>query len=100
MHPYYIARTVGGLFFLIGAAIGFYNIWMTVREPGEQEAGAGMDPDEPATAPAGAVPAGAVPAGASLPAGGGPGYLGFHHTLGANLTARQPGTTLCPGTAR
>jgi len=31
MHPYYIARAFGGLLFLIGAAIGFYNICMTVR---------------------------------------------------------------------
>ncbi len=35
MHPYYIARAVGGLLFLIGAAVGFYNIWMTVRATGE-----------------------------------------------------------------
>jgi cytochrome c oxidase cbb3-type subunit 1 len=31
MHPYYIARAVGGLFFLTGAAVGLYNIWMTMR---------------------------------------------------------------------
>jgi cytochrome c oxidase cbb3-type subunit 1 len=31
MRPYYIARAVGGLFFLIGAAVGCYNIWMTIR---------------------------------------------------------------------
>ncbi len=31
MHPYYIARAVGGLFFLIGAVVGCYNIWMTIR---------------------------------------------------------------------
>jgi cytochrome c oxidase cbb3-type subunit 1 len=31
MRPYYIARAVGGLFFLIGALIGCYNIWMTIR---------------------------------------------------------------------
>jgi cytochrome c oxidase cbb3-type subunit 1 len=31
MRPYYIARAVGGLLFLIGAVIGFYNIWMTIR---------------------------------------------------------------------
>lgn len=33
MHPYYIARAIGGLLFLIGAAIGLYNIWMTIRTP-------------------------------------------------------------------
>ncbi len=32
MHPYYIARAIGGLLFLIGAIIGFYNIWMTARD--------------------------------------------------------------------
>ena len=31
MHPYDIARAVGGLLFLIGALAGCYNIWMTVR---------------------------------------------------------------------
>lgn len=31
MHPYYIARTLGGLFFLIGAVVGTYNIFMTIR---------------------------------------------------------------------
>ena len=31
MRPYYIARTFGGLLFLIGAAIGFYNVVMTIR---------------------------------------------------------------------
>ena len=31
MHPYYVARAVGGLLFLIGALIGCYNIWMTIR---------------------------------------------------------------------
>ncbi|WP_265519321.1 cytochrome-c oxidase, cbb3-type subunit I [Nitratireductor luteus] len=31
MHPYYIARTLGGLFFLAGAAVGTYNIFMTIR---------------------------------------------------------------------
>jgi len=31
MYPYYIARAVGGLLFLLGAAVGCYNMWMTVR---------------------------------------------------------------------
>ncbi|WP_333792945.1 cytochrome-c oxidase, cbb3-type subunit I [Hyphomicrobium sp.] len=31
MHPYYIARTVGGLLFLSGAAVAAYNIAMTIR---------------------------------------------------------------------
>ena len=33
MYPYYIARTIGGLLFLIGAIIGAYNIWMTAKTP-------------------------------------------------------------------
>jgi cytochrome c oxidase cbb3-type subunit 1 len=33
MRPYYIARAVGGLFFLIGGCVGAYNIWMTIRAP-------------------------------------------------------------------
>jgi cytochrome c oxidase cbb3-type subunit 1 len=33
MHPYYVARAIGGLLFLIGACIGAYNIWMTVKIP-------------------------------------------------------------------
>ncbi len=39
MHPYYIARTIGGLLFLIGAIIGFYNIVMTIRVAGQMEPG-------------------------------------------------------------
>ena len=31
MHPYYAARAIGGLFFLTGALVGCYNIWMTIR---------------------------------------------------------------------
>ncbi|WP_417317181.1 cytochrome-c oxidase, cbb3-type subunit I [Emcibacter sp.] len=33
MHPYYIARALGGTLFLLGAAIGFYNIWKTIQGP-------------------------------------------------------------------
>jgi cytochrome c oxidase cbb3-type subunit 1 len=33
MHPYYIARAIGGLLFLIGACVGAYNIWMTITRP-------------------------------------------------------------------
>src|SRR5690606_39145897 len=36
MHPYYIARAIGGLFFLIGAVVGCYNIWMTIRMARQQ----------------------------------------------------------------
>ena len=31
MRPYYIARAIGGLLFLIGALVGCYNIWLTIR---------------------------------------------------------------------
>ena len=31
MYPYYIARTIGGLLFLIDMVVATYNIWMTVR---------------------------------------------------------------------
>jgi len=57
MHPYYIARTVGGLFFLTGAIVASYNIWMTIRMARISriaEAGA----DVPLYGKAGAVQAG------------------------------------------
>lgn len=31
MHPYYIARAIGGLLFLTGAIICAYNVWKTIR---------------------------------------------------------------------
>ena len=53
MYPYYIARTLGGLLFLIGAIVGSYNIWMTARalplSRSEQDLPV---VDDPATAPA------------------------------------------------
>ena len=33
MHPYYVARAIGGLLYFIGACIGAYNIYMTVNGP-------------------------------------------------------------------
>ena len=36
MHPYYIARAFGGLLFLIGACIGFWNVVMTIRHVPQQ----------------------------------------------------------------
>ena len=48
MHPYYIARAFGGLLFLIGTAVGCYNIWMTTRTaPAARIAPAGQVPDMP-----------------------------------------------------
>jgi len=32
MHPYYVARTIGGAFFLSGAIIGTFNVIMTIRK--------------------------------------------------------------------
>lgn len=48
MHPYYIARTFGGLLFLIGAVVATYNIWMTIKRPLPVDEGAAVDlPLEP-----------------------------------------------------
>jgi cytochrome c oxidase cbb3-type subunit 1 len=59
MYPYYIARTIGGLLFLIGAIVAAYNIWMTVRTPRPAAEEYGQD------LPLGAEPAGGI---ASAPA--------------------------------
>ncbi|WP_022729795.1 cytochrome-c oxidase, cbb3-type subunit I [Fodinicurvata sediminis] len=53
MHPYYIARTIGGLLFLAGIVVGSYNIWMTIRRAPGLEASETRQ-DEPVTA--GAAP--------------------------------------------
>ncbi len=48
MHPYYIARTFGGLLFLAGAVVAFYNVWMTISRPAPIDEGAAADlPVEP-----------------------------------------------------
>jgi cytochrome c oxidase cbb3-type subunit 1 len=53
MHPYYIARAVGGLMFLLGAAVGLYNVWMTIRAvPATVEEAAA---ERPAVAPVSAA---------------------------------------------
>ena len=31
MHPYYVSRAIGGLVYVIGAALGAYNIWKTIQ---------------------------------------------------------------------
>ncbi|MGZ8346921.1 MAG: cytochrome-c oxidase, cbb3-type subunit I, partial [Allosphingosinicella sp.] len=33
VHQYYVLRAIGGLLFLIGAIVGAWNIWMTIRRP-------------------------------------------------------------------
>jgi len=48
MHPYYVARAVGGLLFLIGACIGAYNVWLTITRPVAAAETAG---DQPAPEP-------------------------------------------------
>jgi cytochrome c oxidase cbb3-type subunit 1 len=53
MHPYYIARAIGGAIFLAGTSICLYNIVMTIREaPGEQQASADTDAPLAARVPA------------------------------------------------
>ena len=53
MHPYYIARTVGGLFFLLGAIVASYNVGMTIRMARARTAPQAADPDQPALPVAG-----------------------------------------------
>jgi cytochrome c oxidase cbb3-type subunit I len=52
MHPYYIARAIGGLLFLIGGGVGAYNIWMTIKLPTQATEKAG---DLPEPRPVGGV---------------------------------------------
>ncbi|MGD9802816.1 MAG: cytochrome-c oxidase, cbb3-type subunit I [Hyphomicrobiaceae bacterium] len=55
MHPYYIARTVGGLCFLIGAVVGAYNIAMTIRMSRVHERSGKIDTDVPTMRPTSAA---------------------------------------------
>ena len=55
MHPYYIARTFGGLLFLLGAMVGSYNVWMTIRSAPRQGASADSKADVPVVGPTGAT---------------------------------------------
>ena len=34
MHAYYVARAFGGLLFLVGSVVGFYNIYKTIQASG------------------------------------------------------------------
>ena len=43
MHPYYVARAIGGLLFLVGGVIAFYNVYKTITTSGA-EAVAGDQP--------------------------------------------------------
>ena len=38
MHPYYVARAIGGLFFLIGGLVCAYNVWRTINPKPVDEA--------------------------------------------------------------
>jgi cytochrome c oxidase cbb3-type subunit 1 len=44
MYPYYIARAIGGSLFLLGAIVGCYNIWMTIKGPAAAMAPSGDEP--------------------------------------------------------
>jgi cytochrome c oxidase cbb3-type subunit 1 len=57
MHPYYIARAIGGLLFLLGGIVGTYNVWMTVRTA-SRESGVAAERPVPAFADARAIEAG------------------------------------------
>lgn len=37
MHPYYAIRALGGAFFVLGALVMVYNVWMTIRAMPESE---------------------------------------------------------------
>ncbi|GGG48414.1 cytochrome c oxidase, cbb3-type subunit I [Chelatococcus composti] len=50
MRPYYIARAIGGGFFAVGAVIGLYNVWMTIRQASAERAEAPDAPVVPALA--------------------------------------------------
>jgi cytochrome c oxidase cbb3-type subunit 1 len=54
MHPYYIARAIGGLLFLLGAIVGSYNIWMTIRQ--DSTAPETPEPEHPVPLPVPAAP--------------------------------------------
>jgi cytochrome c oxidase cbb3-type subunit 1 len=56
MHPYYVARAVGGALFLAGAIVGFYNIAMTIRHARPREQALDHPTDSEALEPS--VPAG------------------------------------------
>jgi cytochrome c oxidase cbb3-type subunit 1 len=48
MRPYYIARAIGGLLFLIGGIVGTYNIWMTIKTESKILPESAVDAPEPA----------------------------------------------------
>jgi cytochrome c oxidase cbb3-type subunit 1 len=52
MHPYYIARAIGGLLFLTGGVVAFYNIWMTIRMAASAASETPRDRPVPALQPA------------------------------------------------
>ena len=55
MYPYYIARTFGGLLFLIGATLAAYNVFMTIRQSRLEGVALAQEHDQPAIPHGGAV---------------------------------------------
>ena len=58
MHPYYVARAIGGLLFLLGTIVGAYNIWMTIRTAPQDRREPAADLPVPANASVRTFPAG------------------------------------------
>jgi cytochrome c oxidase cbb3-type subunit 1 len=42
MHPFYMIRALGGIFFLCGALIMVFNIWQTIRQAEVAESDSGL----------------------------------------------------------
>jgi cytochrome c oxidase cbb3-type subunit 1 len=57
MHPYYVIRALGGVFYLSGALLMAYNVWRTIRGDVEQEAPAPAMPAPAAQAAFAPTPA-------------------------------------------
>lgn len=50
MHPYYFARGIGGMMYVIGILLAVYNIYMTIRYGVKHSKEVYTDPDEPVIA--------------------------------------------------
>ena len=44
MHPYYLIRALGGVFYLTGALLMAFNVWKTIRGDVRQETPDGRHP--------------------------------------------------------
>jgi cytochrome c oxidase cbb3-type subunit 1 len=47
MHPFYVIRALGGVFFIAGYLLMIYNVWMTIRL-GEEAAASAQPSLQPA----------------------------------------------------